>query len=39
MLCFEPMYVSDCLHSGLGDSPLLNAGERRVSRTVFDFSW
>lgn len=38
-VCFEPMYVSDCLHSGLGDSPLLNAGKRRVSRTVFDFSW
>ena len=38
-VCFEPMYVSDCLHSGIGASPRLLAGERRVNQTVFEFSW
>ena len=38
-VCFEPMYVSDCLHNGIGASPYLLAGERRVNQTVFEFSW
>lgn len=38
-VCFEPMYVSDCLHSGLAASPVLEAGAERRSKTVFSFHW
>lgn len=38
-VCFEPMYVSDCLHNGIGPAPILQAGKTRVNTTWFVFSW
>lgn len=37
-VCFEPMYLSDCLHSGLGEMPYLKAGETRHSETTLRFA-
>ena len=37
-VCFEPMYLSDCLHSGLGETPYLKAGEKRHSETTLRFA-
>lgn len=37
-ICFEPMYFSDCLHSGLGRMPYLKAGETRHTETTLRFT-
>ncbi len=38
-VCFQTMYVNDCLHSGLGRSPMLEPGVGRRAQTVFHFEW
>lgn len=36
-ICFEPMHLSDCLHSRLGSMPYLAAGEHRHQETTLQF--
>lgn len=36
-VCFEPMYLSDCLHSHLGQLPYLEAGDWRHQETTLQF--
>lgn len=38
-VCLEPMYISDCVHSGLGPSPILLPSVTRRSSTRYTFAW
>lgn len=38
-VAMEPMYVCDCLHNGIGPSPIRKAGENWGSETRLCFTW